>query len=358
MTTLTSVKEAEQKVACSEPSTTVKEKIVRYAIESMQEIAKDSFDRLGQYEQNPKVLESGIWYSSDYMTALKKTGQLRKFATLQEQGDYYHGMVPSDYFVHDLELYSPTGKGFYQFTLHPKQCASSAVKAMKQGLCLLECATATDLVQYDAILKTIGPKKFDRIFAAQTKTPLSFNLMHHGKLPLQLLAKARKLSPKETVSKGQFCYLNGYGNFLSKHPLGGHCGFNTLCSEKERFLGLGLPVEGNTTEQLKSVFVEGYNQTPTWKDILGPRIVSSYFSPTELSSLNRWQDHQITIEDLEKDGGTISPAVREFQYDRIEKLVQSSLRGCEEWIHVWRYSDQVDRSCTAIDQLIKNNTEA
>lgn len=319
-------------------ATSIQEKLISSAIDSMQGIAKDSFNRVKQYEENPKLLESGVWYTCDYMAALQKTAQLKKFEELQEEGHFYLGKAPSDYFVHDIGIGNPAF-GFYQFSVRPQKKASDAIKAMKEGLSFLECGTVTHLVQYDAILKTIGQEKFDRIFAANSATLLTFTLTKLTDHPLQILTKEKILSSKETVKKGQFCYLKGYDNYLSKHFLGGGLGYNALCiddtSTKEKYASLGLPAEGYTMEQMKTVFVDQYNLDPNWEDTLGEAVVSAI--PEEsLATPRKLKDHKITIKDLEQNGGTVSNIVTEFNFDRITTLAECCLEDVEEWMQIWK----------------------
>lgn len=333
---------------------TIEVALVAEAVNSMVAIIHDTNRRTS----NPTATElsGGIFYANEYYKLLLGLTQgsdpavcraaKSRFDAMIRIGSFFHGFVPKDFFSIEKALpgdeASPTGYLVgCRYILKDGKKPSEAIAALKRGVSFLDCGAVCNLAYYEALLKVLGPEKFDVLFAANSKTPLSISDAD-VKNPLKNLVRTIPIKSLKDIRVGQQVTIPGCMRYPWKHTNGEESNFNTLCSADKparKFIGHGLDPAGMSHEQVVDELLEGYNQDPIGNAIVskavGEKIQATYGD--DWKTIESMKGHKMTREEFVDDGaGQLKPYVVGFNFDRIFILWQRSLSEAKRQMDEWQ----------------------
>lgn len=263
-----------------------KDRVIERALQTVQEISRDTEERLKGAKSKISFLSQGVYYESDYYIALRDAAKNKTFTEKErenaakrlswfiEKNKFYNGIAPSEYFDPEFDQTSATGIKRTVYVLKKGKLPSEALKALKQGLTILGCSEVCLVGIYEGLQDVLGQKKFDTIFS---ECRLRISDDYH---PLVRLLETKSIKSAEEIEKGQIIYLNGAVYNASvldsvsgkiekrevdlyplKHFWGDGRGFNTMCSDaiKKIFVGFGLNPDGCSQKEISEVLFQAYN---------------------------------------------------------------------------------------------------
>lgn len=348
----------------------LKDRLTDAVVNAMQAIAKDTQDRLQGYENNLKLLDKGIFYPTEYYTALLKKKQTKRIEWLKGKDLFHDGWAPKEYFkrvanqtqsASETAAISQTGFIASAF-IHSAGNASDALKAIKEGPAMLGCGQVCFISYYEALLEVLGKEKFDALFVAGTPTALSLlELDAKPKNPLVVLIESISIPKKVSadkrylrLKKGQMCYVSNVNTYFIKHPNGEAVGFNLICKSEgsdPKFIGHGLNPQGLTNDELTAFFFKEYNKDPVGsQEIHAKELVSKIAKNHKECKMNVngivgsfAQAHEVfktfkvsTIDKFVKQGaGTFNDNVNQWNVGRITQLVEASIPNACKLLQSW-----------------------
>jgi hypothetical protein len=286
-------------------------------------------------DNSEKSLSKGVWYPTDYLDALQanqheKDGPRVKW--MKDKNICHLGFV-------DRKTFDPQPGRVFTFIAKTNIAASEALKQLRGGPALLECANAVQLSIWMALHDYLGTSKFDALLSLPRDVfpPLYLQL---GATILTDLYPAVAIQGEEDVMPGDICSFKNISNYPKKHPLGPAIAWNTICVQNgdggTKFMGFGLSADGNLSAEIESIFFKEFN-----KEALDPHV---YFSkqeaekkvkPTILEALT-WEEFQKERSvDANGVSGRLVLKVRRLRLDRIEQLKITPINDIRELIASW-----------------------
>ena len=246
--------------------------------------------------------DKGMWYASHYESCARATGTVEG--------------CPESMLAESWEMDRTWQQGYtvapglqqndaYAWTLQEGQSASAAIDGFLQGLTIAECATAIRAVQYAAVRRSIGAKKFDRQFGStdgRPKDPAMRMVISMAKTPVNPLVEYGYLLPATTdiaqaeasvdellegldefntdpqpgrddayiadignrvVTTGSYNYFRNHPLYTLKHPTGAWQGENVQCLDDtpgaQKWRGFGLEEDMSETQVLQEL-LNAYNE--------------------------------------------------------------------------------------------------
>lgn len=304
----------------------VKQYLADRSCQVLQEIIRDNAHRRQKSYQDPAQLEAGIYYPNDYYALLKRVNA-HKHEELREAGSYFHGKAPEEFYAMRLNGFTLTGYEPCYFVLKEGKSASEALDAMRHGLALMGCGEVCFLSLYITLRDLLGQDKFDRLFSAQSNTPLILHAFH----PNTAMGCFLSCSFEDTPEKGDAVVFQNCPLYYQKHPNGEDASLWTLCDGKNNhklsYIGLGLPSRSSQAEVLKFL-LRGFNQRPVSLDILPRRHQYRFARPTGCESF------RMDVNDPMKHGARRF-MIGKLRYDRIVQLVNSPIEDARALLDGW-----------------------
>lgn len=308
----------------------IKDRVKTVIIDRMKAICADSNARLAGYSEKPALLDSGIFYAHDYFKALKSIGETgaKRFTFLFEQGAFFHGLAPKDFFSikksypdHHEHGYHHTGKVVYGYEIKKGVSASDALKAMINGLTFLDCGLVCFLSYYYAIFELLGEERFNLLFADFT-----FEI-NNSENPLTKVIQESRAESDE-LDKAQLVHVKNMAGYGHKHPCEPAQGYNVLCLDKGYaqeilFLGFGLSESGVSYEEIKAKLLSEFNAPTMAYDILHEKYQANIHRTVSMRA--RELDHvKATKQDFTaNEGGRIFSSV-DLDFARLDLLARAS----------------------------------
>jgi hypothetical protein len=209
----------------------------------------------------------GIWYGNYLATLLEKRSTSLYF-------EDWTGYLDED----DFEK-----TGSITFRLKKGRPATAALQKAIDGLSVLDCGNATQLVYYLAISDAVGQKAFDAYveksdkplyIATYTKNApkdsIFFDLMTYVEIPQGSHENNRPLKP------GQLAYFRNYKDYLNRHPSGDAQGYNTIY--------LGRNSQGDQQ------YMAMWNGPPKTEQEIVALLKKRYFQPQDNWDLKRLKE--------------------------------------------------------------------
>lgn len=230
--------------------------------EKIKAICADNKRRLAGAKADPSLLDRGIYYPNEYREALQEAGRTEAIDALAKQNAFVFGFTASKHFQLVDTATRTNGLGKFQLTKDARP--STGLKEMAEGLTLMECRGICDLVRYWAIAEVLGEEKFDALFCAASRTPLTIGFSIWTD-PLNFLLHWIKEYPLsgDPIQLADLFYFENLTDYLQIHPEGIACGYNTFCIDNgasPKFTGLGLPGDGLEKENIHKALWEEYNK--------------------------------------------------------------------------------------------------
>ena len=248
--------------------------LISRSIEVLREIASDNIRRMKGYKANVQLLDRGIFYPNDYYTALKETHQQKRLDFFLQKGSFWHCYTPTSHFEMvptPIDECYPTGFLKCCFVLKKGAQPTEALVSLREKISLLGCGETCQISYYEAIRKVLGDDKFNKLFAADSPTPLKIGQSRLLNNPIASLMMA--CPTKSKIVKGQINQITNTPLYKNKHIHGHGSTFITLCCDdtpgKELFTTLGLSPEGLTYAQVNEALMAEFN-----KDSIGTATVT------------------------------------------------------------------------------------
>jgi len=314
------------------------------------EIVADTEKRMQNYRKNIKELDGGCFYPNDYFNILKQSNQTDRLTFLVNKGSFVHGRAPAKYFT--MEQNPNTSSGFTQnyFVLNKGVTPSAGLKAIRDGLSLIGCGEICQIAYYEALKSELGEDKFDVLFAADSKTPLSigFNSSRNPLLPLFLLKDV-----PQHFSKGEMVRFENTPYYLIKHINGESSGFNTICCDstqgQERFTTMGLNSQGSTAQQVKQKLFDDFNEKPIGPKIMTQEVAKRSFgkySTDYLKTTAELENVQMDYQEFSETKGGSIPLSLEMNIERITQLAAEPLESVSKLFNSWTTDTWPIKPCT------------
>lgn len=376
---------------------TFEKTVVETYVEICLFIIKDSNDRMIGYQENPSLLEKGVFYANDHCMAMQamlpklseKTNQakqeysemlnkilqqkgheplklasetaLEKYTKLLTQysklqnlydrlyqaGSYYHGYQNPEYFdlIKSGESHCSTGFEISKFNIKPGFQPTEIIDAFNNGLTFTDCGVSIDTAaRYNTLRKIWGDEKFNIVFACSSKTAINYDILSKSPVSIFLkeidgdsMPKRKSLAGRRAVKRGQRCFIKNSKIYHSKHYNGNDGSFNIIClndkPHKQRFIGFGLIPEGLSEKQINEYLLQSYNAEPINLKIL-PEKYHAAFKTAEIYSKNALQKlDKKQYEDTE--GGQFVVYDEEFHTDRIWEVDQAPIHQVRALVDSW-----------------------
>jgi hypothetical protein len=171
--------------------------------------------------------------------------------------------MPRSYWVPNVpnsDFHKPDQSKNMDFHTKPGVRASDAVNAVFSGPecpIYIECLTAMYFLYFQAVLKTIGPDQFDRMF------PNGIHVSPDSQ-DINGLIKAECKDSASDLKQGDWVYFYNNGNYLSRHPPtdfnNAFQGENAVVMSRNKYEGFG--VDTSTEMQMKKELLDAYNTVP------------------------------------------------------------------------------------------------
>lgn len=274
--------------------------------------------------------------SSGGMAPMKQIAITKNFMELTHSGAYYHGLAPKDLFEIPDDKSSPTGKKVMHYTLK-KGCAPShalerVLNLQKGEVFFVDCLVICQISAYKMIQETI-PDKFDDLFGSDSPVPLSLG---RDSAVMKVFLTTIPANKVDKIEVGDWVSFGNIDRYQWKHFNGSALGMNTVCvSTTPTFTGLGLDPKGVTQEEIEKLLLEEYNKAPV--PMIGmPESVKK--SQERLASSCRvlQSDTIPTIEEFRAQGGGRRVGVTKINFERIERLADSSIEEGVQLLTQWQ----------------------
>ena len=296
------------------------------SVEVLTEIAKDNAHRMDGFVKDIQLLSKGVFYFTDYFNSLKEKNQTDRINYFRDRNAFFHGHTSPKHFTLADQETSPSGKKVANFVLKNGVLPSEALNAMKNGLSLLGCGEVCQIAQYAALEDILGVDKFNALFASDTPTPL----MIGSQLPTNPISRLRLYLMKENPSsmqKGDLVHIENSANYAAKHVTGHAHAFNVLCADdtlgSQKFIGLGLPPEGLTHDQINALLLNEFNLPLDSFERWSPSV--RHFFRGMISKSTELKDMQLTPERFRELGGGKCTLLCTLDAERITALANSTL---------------------------------
>lgn len=303
------------------------------------EIVADSEKRMQNYRKNIKELNGGCFYPTEYFKILKQTNQTARLEFLVKKGSFFHGRAPTKYFTKEQNPNSSSGFTQNFFVLKKGVTPSAGLKAIRDGLSLIGCGEICQIAYYEALKSELGEEKFDLLFAADSKTPLSigFSSNKNPLLPLFLL----KDEPQR-FRKGEMVRFENTSYYRIKHINGESPGFNAICCDEtqgqETFTTMGLNSQGSTAPQVKQKLFEEFNEKPIGPEIMTQEVAARLFAKYTSEYLETTavlENTQMTLQEFLEVGGGNIPLSLELNTERITQIASEPIESVAKLFNSW-----------------------
>jgi hypothetical protein len=236
--------------------------------ETVQAIARDNFNRMQHYSANPKLLEGGIWYQSNYYDALvklaeKKPNAQKRLDWCRNNNYFYHFYAPKELFVGIPSQTSPTGINVNSLEINPSTTPAQAIESLldKKLLALIDCLMTAQLGQCKALHYALGTERFNKLLNHNSGSPLRIGGLSDT---LDLFYVPTSGAP----AVGQCTGAVNLPEYNIKHLLMGECSkINLVVSDASdpnniKYVGLGVSPDGATKDEVEQMLVDEQNSPP------------------------------------------------------------------------------------------------
>jgi hypothetical protein len=317
----------------------LRERFNNKVVSVAKEIVADTEKRMQNYLKNIKEVDGGCFYPNDYFNILKRSNQTDRLTFLVTKGSFFHGRAPASCFTMEKNPNSSSGFTSNFFVLKKGVTPSAGLKAIRDGLSLLGCGEICQIAYYEALKSELGEEKFDLLFAADSKTPLSigFGSSRNPLLPLFLLKDV-----PQHFSKGEMVRFENTPYYPIKHINGEASGFNTICCDstqgQERFTTMGLNSQGSTVQQVKQKLFDEYNDNPISREIMTKEVAKRLFatySSDYLKASAALELKQMDYQEFSETKGGSIPLSLEMNFERITQLAAEPLESVSKLFNSW-----------------------
>ncbi len=281
----------------------LKELLGLYTAEALEIIDKDNASRMkiilsddAKIDKKRQALQSGVWYSNDYLSAVKKHPE--RFRYLQKREPLKNGYMSP-------KFWSSVGNHAFIWKGDSSSPAEEIVKILAgKSLCLLECMATFAIAQYAALLRVWGKDRFDRVFSGVEDYTLPLKISNYGLInPIYLFLEGEVISDINSICLGDKIGVRNHPLYSVKHPLGSSASWNIVCIELEpenKFVGFGFDGQRLTENEIKSILIEEYNKDVfNDDDILGGN-ARNYMSEHHQRFSNDDCPREIDVSDFEE----------------------------------------------------------
>lgn len=244
------------------------------AIKWMKLISENNKTALNSYRTDQKYIRKNIWYPEDLLKACRDCKQPQIEDWIRKGNFHKLGFLPKktfDYIKDQQDEFR-----IMHFIAKENVTASVALFAALNGISIIDCGVACQIARYGALYDVLGEQKFNLLFSGKRRMNLGF-VVQDQLQPMRHFIVSCKNKDLGTlcnrpIKKGQFVYIGGVKDYISKYPYGYGGGFNVICSDdtpkNQKFIGLGLNPEGETEEEICKKMLEDYNKNewPPIKD--------------------------------------------------------------------------------------------
>jgi len=144
---------------------------------------------------------------------------------------------------------------------------SDAIESLftgSEGPIVIECLTAIYIIHYRAILKTIGPDKFNQMFKNGIR-------ISPNKSPILDYFIIEEENKAFDLKKGDWVYFKNHEDYLKRHKnsaVRSFQGENALLMNNDVYEGFGIPP--SSEKKLNEELLDAYNKEPTMPDPANP----------------------------------------------------------------------------------------
>lgn len=267
------------------------------------------------------ALRGGVWYASEYSTALASLGQTPRIDWMQRTDISGKGLIQQRGLIRQREPISADQTRIVPYTFRWQQTTADALSPAEalvdilQGnaLCVLECATALTLSHYAALLKVWGKERFDRCFAGVDDFTLPMTVSSYAeKNPMYLFLKLDRMTDVTQLKRGDKIGFRNHPDYLKKHPKGEAAAWNVVVTqpgdaESIKFLGFGFDNEAKTITGVRDLLIAEYNKPATH----GGASAASGFLP------------ELTVEAFERASGTgLTSEIIQLDTERVKMILE------------------------------------
>ncbi|MBA3238789.1 MAG: hypothetical protein H0T62_10660 [Parachlamydiaceae bacterium] len=223
------------------------------------------------------------------------------------ENNRFINMHPPKLFELIADASSPTGYIRDKIIIKKGAIPNDALQSAQRGLALLECASVCQIGQYQALLKVLGLSKFNMLFSRENGLPLQLSSYDLNPLLFFLNPGEQSLGVKgnRPVHVGQLINIRNVPEYSLKHGVLGIAGsFNVICNdatpERQTFVGLGLPSEGVTEQQIEQILIDENNAQPKDPDCMTDGIAAKIIPGGKVAWKNRNAYFDSTSDKMEK----------------------------------------------------------
>jgi hypothetical protein len=369
-------------------------KVVNTYIDCCLFYIKDRYDRMAGYQENPSLLEKGIFYANEHFLAMQAVlpilcekataakneytallGQLmqenvhketktasqlalekytklniqytklqRLYNHLYQEGCYFHGYQNPEYFdfiKSDIRL---TGFEIHKFQIKKGFQPAEIVDAFNNGLTFTDCLiTIASAARYNTLRKLWGDEKFNIVFSFDSKTAIRYDA-DFTRLPLSIFSKIYKekhgqksIAGRRNVTHGHLYWIQNSSLYNSKHYNGMDQGINLIClnekPKKQLFTGFGLPPEGMNEQQINEILLQSFNAAPIGLKILPEKYHHRLrMDEARAQQFNKPLDKK---EYQETGGGKFICYSEEFNRERILQVAHTPIEKVRALVDSW-----------------------
>lgn len=323
-------------------------------VRALQEITEDTLRRQKGCQKNRALLNAGVYCSNDYYELLKQTpgdNAKKRLEIFIEQGAFFQGKAPKEYFERIKDKDSVTGNLLNGFQVAKGKLPSEALASIlgpNKKLTLVSCIEVCQLAYIKALLDVLGEEKFNKIFAADGKYPLSIGAKS-SYAPFLM----QKSDPTD-VRVGDWLNVLTHPLFLFKHWNSDSRGIPILFqggnNDTARYVGFGLPPRGVSYQEILEICAAEYNKKPIHVDAMSTTHATKFIeecSSDQEEAYEQLKNSQIHVDDVEKfqkqEKKQFTNTCR-WNADRIHQLLCASPDNAYALMHKW---DQIHKQRTA-----------
>lgn len=262
----------------------LRQSLAESTVRGIKVIARGCHELSQKYSENASCIEKGIWYPFFFLEACNHHNP-RILKYVKDNKWQLKGYMPAQFFDRIPDNNVPLKCRVWEFLAKPDVLPSDALKAAIQGLSIIDCGMACQLARYIALLEVLKEDKFNRLFGRQVGQLMNIGHRTYDELqPMRYFVDFTKAADSieegvmgnRPVKEGELCGFEGVPEYELKYPYMGWQTVNVICINakpgEQRFVGLGIPPEGETEVELCNRLLDKYNKEENY----------ALFAPKEL----------------------------------------------------------------------------
>ena len=319
-------------------------------IKYMKRIIEDNENRMNGYKTNSILINKGIYYPNEYYKIIKNLAdhkrkervnnpnltkeqlaelspEEKRLNWLVEHGSFFHGIVPKCFSI-NKNILSETGYAPINYQLNKGEKPSTALNSLISGLTFIGCAEVIQVAEYSALLEVLGEEKFNTIFSAEGKTPLTTGGSVKCDPPAPCDCFLDRDEQSQSFKKGQFVFFPNIPEYTEKHLDGEAAGWNTICIEdgdNPKFIGFGFSKDGVLLKRINQAFYDEYNKAPIGDGIL----------PIPLRNRVKSSLGQMKAKEFYEKLKEHPPQKFKFRISLVNKLIKAPLQEAGDLLAKW-----------------------